>query len=358
MSRRGRVLLVVVGLGLGLLLAEALLAGPLRPEVVDDRDADWQQRLRRMHTAVYQPDPELAYVPRPGARFEMDYGVVQIDALGLRSHAPVVEEGDGRTRVALLGDSLVWGELLPVQEAVPAVLERALGEEVQVLNLGVSGYDTVQEEAWYRRAGRPLQPDVVVLVYCLNDMLTMSGPLHIHGTDEQIAAWTRERAGIEAAAPIRNETISRAWLEDRRGGGSQVMAALRHVLRWHRLFTLPGGYTDEILLAAGDEKRRSRTAQALQRLGDDLREDGAVPVLVISPALYWWHRYQWDEVHAFVRAQAEAAGFVVLDPLDDWRGKDPTPYRYGGDNLHYTPEGVELLVDWLAPRLQEQLPPG
>ena len=72
-----------------------------------------------------------------------------------------------------------------------------------------------------------------------------------------------------------------------------------------------------------------------------LEEDGTRGVLVISPALYWWDRYQWDDLHMLIAGFGEEAGLEVLDPP---RQGDPEPLRFPGDNLHYTPEGA----DWLA----------
>jgi lysophospholipase L1-like esterase len=336
--------------------AERLLGGPLRPQITVERDAAWQEATRAMHLALHEADGELIYVPRPGARVEMDYGVAAFNDQGLREEGHVPEAPGSDVRVAVLGDSLVWGELLAREDAVPAALDRALGEGFEVLNFGVTGYATAQEAGWYRRTVRRFSPDVVVVVFCLNDFLVMSGPLHLYGDAAAEEAWAAERAWLDAVAPIRNETVSAAWLRERRGPGSQVLAAVRHVWRWHRLFSMPGGYVDEIRLAAGSASRASAVRAGLAQLGEDLAADGVPGVLVVSPALYWWHRYQWDDVHADVRAMAEGAGFEVVDPIEAWRGGDPAPLRFGGDNLHYTPEGARRIAAVIAPRVRARAP--
>lgn len=349
---------VIVSTVLALVFAEWLLAGPLRPEVASTRDAAWQARLADMHRALYESDPELVYRPRPGARFPMDYGAAAFNGQGLREPAETALVPTAAHRVAVLGDSLVWGELLAQEDALPAVLGRAQGPGVEVLNAGVTGFGTEQERLWYRRALRPLHPDTVVLVFCLNDFLIQSGPYGQHGDAARLRAQAEERAWLDAVAPIRNETVSRRWLEERRGSGNQLAAALRHLLRWHRLFSLPGGYTDELLISAAEPGRQAGVAAALTGLGADLAEDGVNAVLVISPALYWWHRYQWTGVHRWVRSTAAAAGFRVIDPLDSWRGMDPDSFRFPGDNLHYSAKGVRELVKVLAPHLASLPPPA
>ncbi|MCB9795263.1 MAG: hypothetical protein H6741_21380 [Alphaproteobacteria bacterium] len=351
---RRRSLAVGLGAVAALALAEFLLGGPLRPELTQDRGPAWQATTREMHAALHQADPELVYVPRPGAAVQMDYGLAAFNQQGLREPGEVALQPD-RPRVLVLGDSLVWGELLAPEATLPAQLDTALGPEVEVLNLGVTGYDTVQEAGWYRRRGRALQPDLVLLVFCLNDLLAMSGPLHVYGSEADLARHAQERAWLEAQAPLRNESVSRLWFEERSGGGSQLAAALRHAWRWHRLFTLPGGYVDELLLSARDPARVARMQGAMQQLGADLEADGAQGVLLISPALYWWHDYKWGALHQLAREAGEQAGFVVLDPIEAWRGGDPEPLRFPGDNLHYTPEGIERLRAFTAPHLAARL---
>ena len=228
---KGRLALSIGGLALGLGLAEWLLGGPLRPPVADLRDADWKAELDAMHDALHRADPELVYAPRPGASVEMPYGTASFDAHGLRPIDSPVRPDPGARAVAVLGDSLVWGELLGPHETLPAALQGALGADHRVLNAGVTGFDTTQEAAWYRRAVRPLQPDVVVLVVCLNDLLIRSGPFHQHATGLQRDAHAAQQAWLDGRAPVRNETVSTQWLRERRGGGSQVLAAARHVWR-------------------------------------------------------------------------------------------------------------------------------
>ena len=333
-------------------MAEWLLSGPLRPPLAHERGAPWKAELDAMHAALHQADPELVYAPRAGASVEMPYGTAAFDARGLRpTVSPVRPTGRART-VGLLGDSLVWGELLGPHQTLPAYLQNALGPDHRVLNAGVTGFDTTQEAAWYRRAVRPLHPEVVVVVFCLNDLLVQSGPFQQHATAPQRQRQRAEQAWLDARAPVRNETVSAQWLRERRAGGSQVLAAARHVWRWHRLYSLPGGYTDDYLLSLERPGAIGRLQAALDALGDDLRTDSAEAALVISPGLYGWHRYPWGPVHAAVTAAGQAAGFTVLDPIDDWRGLDPERFRFAGDNLHYTNEGAQHLATWLAPRLR------
>jgi lysophospholipase L1-like esterase len=78
----------------------------------------------------------------------------------------------GVARVVVLGDSYTFGwgvrDDEPYPERAEALL-RAEGRAVEVLNLGVPGYNTELEFELLRRALPRYEPDVVVLGYAVND---------------------------------------------------------------------------------------------------------------------------------------------------------------------------------------------
>jgi hypothetical protein len=70
---------------------------------------------------------------------------------------------------------VTYGHHISDDDAIPARLEAALrppvSSDVEVLNAGVPGYSTFQEEALFRRLGPQLQPDFVIVGFCLNDVI-------------------------------------------------------------------------------------------------------------------------------------------------------------------------------------------
>ncbi len=96
----------------------------------------------------------LVYEPTPSSSVEMEYGAAGFDAAGMRDDEEHALAPDpARTRVAIVGDSIVWSEFLPVWDSLPERVEEALGRErYEVLPFGVSGYDTTQEAIWYEHA--------------------------------------------------------------------------------------------------------------------------------------------------------------------------------------------------------------
>jgi lysophospholipase L1-like esterase len=80
-------------------------------------------------------------------------------------------------RIAVLGDSIAFGLGLPVDETFPKLLEGSLRrnhEYARVMNLGLGGYNTYQQVATLDHVIRDVQPDHVVVAFCINDILAAS----------------------------------------------------------------------------------------------------------------------------------------------------------------------------------------
>jgi len=83
----------------------------------------------------------------------------------------------GEFRILALGDSHTWGHGVADGRRVwPALLEERLAgaagaRRVQVINLGVPGFTTVNELEKLSRVGLALEPDLIVVQYLINDVL-------------------------------------------------------------------------------------------------------------------------------------------------------------------------------------------
>jgi hypothetical protein len=72
---------------------------------------------------------------------------------------------------------MTYGSDAPQDGVFPKVIERILNAapgthpRVEVLNLGNPGCNTRAELEWYERAGKPLQPDLVLWQVLSNDHL-------------------------------------------------------------------------------------------------------------------------------------------------------------------------------------------
>jgi hypothetical protein len=113
---------------------------------------------------LFQPDPVSGYTLRPGFRGRQiarsgEFDVpVAVDSRELRDHP---HAAPARPAVLTLGDSMTFGEGVPVDRSYPAVLERETG--VRVYNAGVPGYGSPQMVGRLKRLLPRLRPSVVVM---------------------------------------------------------------------------------------------------------------------------------------------------------------------------------------------------
>jgi len=126
----------------------------------------------RRYSQVLVPDQRL-YFKNP-ANFRGIFQSVEVttNALGLRE-GPIAQKSPHRVRVLMLGDSVAFGWGVPVEDAVSRQLERELrgrnGVDIETINSGVPGYNTLQEALFLEAYGDTLQPDAVLLLYVDND---------------------------------------------------------------------------------------------------------------------------------------------------------------------------------------------
>lgn len=334
---------------LSLLVAEGVYryVSNARP---DDGQADyaWRQRVSRMNHGIYQrsADARLVYEPRASSSVVMEYGSAAFNAAGMRDDREHPRDSP-HERIALIGDSVAWGEHLPLRSTLARRLEAESGRTV--LAFGVSGYDTAQEALWYERAVRPFHARTVVVVYCLNDVLIMSGPYNAWATPGDELRKDAQTAWLDRVAPLRAETLDAVAERDARDAWWKSLARLRALLR-ERTYEHSSDYTDELLVAYAEHPRVTRMRESLRRLADAIHADGARAHLVISPVLRAWDTYHWDTIHALVATSARDAGFTVHDPRGEWRGvARAEDLRI--DSLHFGEHGTQVLAKYLVARL-------
>jgi lysophospholipase L1-like esterase len=133
----------------------------------------WKYAVK-LKRPVANPDLSFAHAPNRSA-FLM--GVpVSINSEGLRDREFSLEKPPGVYRVMMLGDSTTLGWGVRQEDTAAKLLERKLNEalppgfnHVEVMNTGVGNYDTVQEVTYYETIGWKYHPDLVVLVFFIND---------------------------------------------------------------------------------------------------------------------------------------------------------------------------------------------
>ena len=101
--------------------------------------------------------------------------IVKLNEKGLRDYNHEYENNLGKYRILVLGDSMTFGYGVENNEAYPNVLENFLNEKeskYEIINAGVTGWNTAQELAFLETEGLNYNPNMVLLGIMSNDIPT------------------------------------------------------------------------------------------------------------------------------------------------------------------------------------------
>jgi len=123
-------------------------------------------------TRSYHPTLGWALNPNVERVFANEYGEscrFVTNEWGQRSQRSVPLAASTGYRVLFLGDSFTEAIQVDADQVFTRVVELAL-PDVEVINAGVACYGTVQELLYLRGDGMAFEPQLVVLMLCLNDL--------------------------------------------------------------------------------------------------------------------------------------------------------------------------------------------
>ena len=287
---------ISVSLLVGILMAEVavrmLAAAPLLPAGYP--------------AGLYEADEALGHSLAPGFEGVMRRGKwgkneveIRINDDGYRGAA--YDAGSSDEAIVVLGDSFAFGHGVGESETFSHVLEEGLesaGRRVQVVNLGVPGYNTFQELAQFKEGLGPARPSLVVLaVYVGNDIsenlswserraTVASGVLVSADRGGKPSLWARTKAFLVVRSHLARIFVAKF---SRRKPRARLVAGEGNpcdVLAWDAGVALA-------VLRSGEDplvtRAMSLTCQAIQELSDVVRERGARMLLVFLPAPHQYH---------------------------------------------------------------------
>jgi lysophospholipase L1-like esterase len=316
-----------------------------------------QQEVVQRDLVVNDPTLGFRMVPHYRGHMNISGLPLETNSWGLRDR----QYGDppaGGLRIYVLGDSMVFGLGVTIEETFTRFLEEALqrrlGCPVEVVNGGVPGYGTLQELALFERTASTIRPDLVlVAVTVLNDF----------ADDLKFSARQRRPASRNGEDHNGHRTLSifsraRRWLRSH----SQLYLLVRHYragVSAEKMMALharvPSRDVDRELELTQDTLRRF--AQAVQRTGAGFG-------VIIIPAHKQVSPTLWDETlsrhhllaQAYTADQPDArlvnfarqAGIPVLDLLPVLRAHERQPLYYHGDSEHWQAAGHALVAGAIA----------
>jgi lysophospholipase L1-like esterase len=173
---RPSVLLNIVLLAFAILLGCVAMEVALR--VIFAHSLDFSMEMWKYAVELKRPvaNPELSFAHAPNRSAFLMGVPVSINSEGLRDREFSLEKPPDVYRVMMLGDSTTFGWGVKDEDTAAKFLERKLNANLpagysraEVMNAGVGNYDTVQEVTYYETIGWKYHPDLIVLVFFIND---------------------------------------------------------------------------------------------------------------------------------------------------------------------------------------------
>jgi len=127
------------------------------------------------HMGMLKAHPVRFWESRPGWVGRRNGVTCRINAHGLRGPLVPFKKEPGERRILFLGDSITFGlstkeEDCFVWRVRDLARARAAGGSISVVNCSVTGYSPWQEYAILKDLGLSFHPDIIVQVFCLNDI--------------------------------------------------------------------------------------------------------------------------------------------------------------------------------------------
>jgi hypothetical protein len=328
----------------GLELASRFLFGTSLPAprmaVVGEARRRWcciGEHDRKAQT--YRPGIEFRHCydgPGAGRLDEDDCATYHINAWGYRDLERRRRRPPQARRILVFGDSFSFGEGVRFEDTWVRLLaasleagEGARGEPVEVVSLAVAGDGTAQQLARYRRFGRRLRPDLVILQWNTNDF-ALSGLAEEHA--RLIGARYRnlydESERYRWSALVHTIWYRLAMREISRG---LIRLNEEELARGRRFFEMLRDFRDEVVSDGGDflllifpeliHFDDHPYANIVQALSDFARTNGIAYVDLLPELSRYDARELWvhETDHHPNYVAHEIAHRALLEHLDAWR---------------------------------------
>lgn len=247
---------------------------------------------------------------------------------GFRTDPFATEKPDGTFRVLCLGDSRTLGEGLAQDQTYPSQLQRHLGEDTEVLNLGADGWSAYQGRTLLEREAVRFQPDVVIACFGINDTDRAWGQFDPERATQMNTLYTRVQrqlyrsmlfyAGTRVYLTARAALFGRTPVTSGYGEGAPRLT--------------PEMYAAEI-----------RRIEALCR-----RNDASLIILILPVNPYYpWDRGEDDSVHPFdaYNSGVKTGPWTTVDLTESELVRSaPDAFL---DDMHPSPGGAAIVAHHL-----------
>jgi lysophospholipase L1-like esterase len=277
------------------------------------------------------PAPTIPTIPSDTRVYQLPAGQPPLtNSAGFHDHEYPVAKPPGTFRIVVLGDSVAFGYRVDLDSSMTKLLERKLNDtgdtRFEVLDFGVPGYNTTQELAYLNETALNYAPDLVLLIYVLNDADPVIVPEHGLGR------------GPDTPEPpeLLTQSVGRFYFPQLLYGA------------YGRLRT-PASLADDPRTKFTDDNPGWLDSQdALHQMGEVTRAHGIPLVVAIFPSLVQLdEHYPFAAIHSLIAGVASDAGAYPLDLFPAYRGQPARPLWVGPGDSHPNAQGHAIAANAL-----------
>jgi lysophospholipase L1-like esterase len=338
--------LSVVGIGVGHYMLQR--SRPLT--IADMRRDDYENQPGNMVRKIDRDG--LLHDLAPNVTTMKDGVEYTTNSAGMRDDAEfTVAKPRGTRRIVFVGDSFTFGWGLQLAYTFPKQLAARLeawpasAGRWEVINLGVPAYNTMNEVHSLEHKGLQYEPDVVVLMYHLNDALSYQRTALGDGPD------TTERLShyfIGDASPAEVRIVNE-FIADR-GYNAEAITIQRDLVAVPESRRIPLYVT--YLITHRLPLYWDRVRGALDRLRDLSHDHGFDVLAALIPEIDMrWETYPFGPLHEQVAAAMQARGFRLVDLLAVLSEYPNDDLRLWGHDGHTSAFANYIIADVLEEHL-------
>lgn len=286
----------------------------------------------------------MRYLPGDTLAFDLQPDVVSgpfsINSIGLRDSEDDLNKKFRKVLIA--GDSYTFGHGIYNRNQVwTEVLEKRIAEnisDVRVLNMGVPGYNTVQEVERFSRISRIVKAEAVILAWHTND--EDDTPIIIRKGNDLL----RLQYGTLPESTNLGETGT--WLLSR-------SALFRRVALYFFRFQYA---REDDFEQRWRRQRQFEMLKAMERMNSICKAKSIKPAIVLIPSIpELGSQYPWRQEHKMVSHKAEEMEWIVLDLSAPLSQVPPENITFIPEDTHPNAEGHKMIAEAVMPVIQRLL---
>jgi lysophospholipase L1-like esterase len=291
------------------------------------------------------------------------YGkAVEENTDGFRDRDFIIPKPAKTYRILVLGDSFTWGIGLTLEETLPKQLEKRLidasaNKNIEVINASIPGFNTVQALLLLNEKGLKYDPDMILLIYNLNDIEFLPQLSSKNYDETKIIPKVEVDPGEDISNTFKDKGMRGLirWFEVRSKFVSFLVPRVGSLLRQMGLLTsvefswverIFQGYTD-------DSPGWLETKRGLREIEEICRTRGIVFTAAIYPLLVELKSYKGKKPHATLHNYLDSIEVPYVDLLTVFEGKNSQSYWINYVDGHPNAEAHRLAMEALLPSVKD-----